>query len=246
MGFLLSYFFIAPAVVGCTIAMGIFSLTASLLGAHEDTLHHIAQAWSRVLLKLSFIRTEVTGLEKLDPSRNYVLVANHQSYMDTPVVSANIPIQFRFFAKRGLFSIPLLGTHLGRAGHFPVDRGNPRASLKSMSDGAKAIAERKVSVLVFPEGGRSLDHLKDFKEGAAYIAIKAGVPAVPVAIIGTREILRMHTSRVHPGVAKLIIGDPIDTSHMTIKDRDQLTAALHSKIAEALNQNTATEQPATC
>jgi 1-acyl-sn-glycerol-3-phosphate acyltransferase len=241
MQFLLSYLFIAPAVIGCTIAMGIFSLLASLLGAHENTLHHIAQAWSRILLKLSFIHTEVTGLEKLDPHRAYVLVANHQSYMDTPVVSANIPIQFRFFAKRGLFSIPLLGTHLGRAGHFPVDRGNPRASLKSMSDGAKAVAGRNVSVLVFPEGGRSLDHLQDFKEGAAYIAIKAGVPAVPIAIIGTREILRMHTTRVRPGLARLVIGDPIDTSHMTIKDRDQLTALLHDKIAEALN-----EQPVAC
>jgi len=236
MQFLLSYLFIAPAVIGCTIAMGIVSLIASLFGAHENKLHRIAQSWSRLLLKFSFIRTEVIGLEKLDPNRSYVLAANHQSYMDTPVIMANIPLQFRFFAKLGLFSIPLLGTHLGRAGHFPVDRGNPRASLKSMSDAAKAIAERHASVLVFPEGGRSLDHLQEFKEGAAYMAIKAGVPAVPVAIVGTREILRMHTSRVRPGSAKLIICDPIDTSHLTIRDRDHLTAALHAKISEALNE----------
>jgi 1-acyl-sn-glycerol-3-phosphate acyltransferase len=237
MQFLLSYLFIAPSVIGCTILMGIFSLIASLFGAHENTLHNIARAWSRILLKLSFIRSEVIGLEKLDPRRNYVLVSNHASYMDTPVVVANIPLQFRFFAKLGLFSIPLLGTHLGRSGHFPVDRGNPRASLKSMSDGAKAIAERHVSVLVFPEGGRSLERLQEFKEGAAYIAIKAGVPAVPVAILGTREILRMHTTRVHSGLAKIIIGDPIDTSHMTIKDRDRLTALLHQKIAAALDES---------
>jgi 1-acyl-sn-glycerol-3-phosphate acyltransferase len=157
--------------------------------------------------------------------------------MDTPVVVGNIPLQFRFFAKLGLFSIPLLGTHLGRAGHFPVDRGNPRASLKSMSDGAKAIAERKVSVLIFPEGGRSLDHLQDFKEGAAYIAIKAGVPAVPVTILGTREILKMHTTRVRPGNAKIVIGDPIPTADMTIKDRDRLTALLHERIAETLGES---------
>jgi 1-acyl-sn-glycerol-3-phosphate acyltransferase len=110
-----------------------------------------------------------------------------------------------------------------------------------MSDGAKAIAERNVSVLVFPEGGRSLDHLQDFKEGAAYIAIKAGVPAVPVAIVGTREILRMHTTRVRPGLTKLIIGDPIETSHLTIRDRDQLTATLHAKIAEALSEQSAAQ-----
>jgi 1-acyl-sn-glycerol-3-phosphate acyltransferase len=236
MQFLLSYLFIAPAVICCTIAMGLFSLAGSLLGANENTLHRIAMMWSRILLKIAFIRTEVIGLEKLDPRRNYVLVANHASYMDTPVVSANIPLQFRFFAKRALFSIPLLGTHLGRAGHFPVDRGNPRASLKSMAEGAKAIAARNVSVLLFPEGGRSPDHLQEFKEGAAYIAIKAGVPAVPLAILGTREILRMHSTRVRPGLAKLIVGDPIDTSNMTIRDRDRLTAALHDQIAEMLGE----------
>ena len=236
MQFLLSYLFIAPAVIGCTILMGIFSLAASLFGAHENTLHNIAQTWSRILLKLAFIHTETIGLEKLSPHRNYVLAANHQSYMDTPVVVANIPMQFRFLAKLGLFSIPLLGTHLGRSGHFPVDRGNPRASLKTMSAAAKAIAERQVSVLVFPEGGRSLDHLRDFQEGAAYIAIKSGVPVVPVAVIGTREILRMHTTRVRPGPAKIVVCDPIETFGMTIKDRDQLTATIHSKIAEALGE----------
>jgi 1-acyl-sn-glycerol-3-phosphate acyltransferase len=236
MQFLLAYLFIAPAVIGCTVAMGIFSLAASICGAHENTLHRIARAWSKILLNLSFIRSEVSGLEKLDLSRNYVFVSNHASYMDTPVLMANLPLQFRFLAKLDLFSIPLLGTHLGRAGHFPVDRGNPRASLKTMTDAAKSIAERNVSVLIFPEGGRSLDHLREFQEGAAYIAIKAGVPVVPVALEGTRQILRMHTTRVRPGLARLLIGDPIDTSHMTIKDRDRLTATLHARIAEALNE----------
>jgi 1-acyl-sn-glycerol-3-phosphate acyltransferase len=105
-----------------------------------------------------------------------------------------------------------------------------------MAEGAKAIAARNVSVLLFPEGGRSPDHLREFKEGAAYIAIKAGVPAVPLAILGTREILRMHSTRVRPGLAKLIVGDPIDTSNMTIRDRDRLTAALHDQIAEMLGE----------
>ena len=103
----------------------------------------------------------------------------------------SLPQQFRFFAKKGLFSIPFLGTHLRRAGHMPVDRSNARASLKSMMEAARIISDRGVSVLNFPEGGRSAEGLREFKEGPAYIAIKAGVPVVPVAIVGMRELLPM-------------------------------------------------------
>ena len=243
MQFLLAYLIIAPVVIFSTVAMGILSLSSSLLGSHENRLHEIARTWSRILLRCSLIRTENIGLEKLNPQRNYVMVANHSSYMDTPVIVAAIPLQFRFLAKRELFSIPLLGTHLGRSGHFPVERDNVRASLKSMSEAAKAIVLRNVSVLVFPEGGRSLEHLQDFKEGAAYIAIKAGVPIVPIAIIGTRNILRMHTSQVRPGLAKVVVGDPIETTHLTIQDRQRLTTELHDRIAEMLGELAPAEMP---
>jgi 1-acyl-sn-glycerol-3-phosphate acyltransferase len=233
---LVSYLYIAPVIFAWTAIMGVISLMYSLLGASEDRLHRFAQFWSHMMLRFVFIRTEVSGLENLDPNQNYVFVANHASYFDTPVLIAGVPFQIRFFAKLGLFSIPLLGTHLGRAGHFPVDFDSVRASLKSMSQGARAIADKHVSVVIFPEGGRSLEHLEDFKEGAAYIAIKSAVPVVPVAIIGTREILKMHTTVARPGKVKLIIGRPIETSHLKIQDRDHLTATLRAQIAEMLGE----------
>ena len=233
---LLSYLFIAPAIIFITTVFGMLSLCLSLLGARENRLHEIARVWARWLLKLSFVETEVEGLEKLDPARNYVLVANHASYMDTPVVMAHIPLQFRFFAKLGLFQIPLLGTHLGRAGHFPVDRGNVRASLKSMAEAARAISARGVSVLLFPEGGRSEVGLRDFKEGAAYIAIKAGVPLLPIGLVGTREILPMHSLGVRPGVARVRIGDVIETSGMTLADRNQLSDAARRQVAMLIGE----------
>lgn len=233
---LISYLYIGPIIVLATAYMGIISLVASLLGASEDKLHGLAQQWSRLLLRMTFIRSEVIGLEKLDPAQNYVFVANHASYFDTPVIIAGLPFQIRFFAKLQLFSIPLMGTHLGRAGHFPVDFDSVRASLKSMADGARAISEKHVSVVIFPEGGRSMNHLENFKEGAAYIAIKAGVPVVPVAVIGTRAILQMHSTVARPGRTKLIIGNPIDTSRMQIKDRDHLTVTVRNEIAEMLGE----------
>jgi 1-acyl-sn-glycerol-3-phosphate acyltransferase len=217
-----------------TVVLAICSLTISLFGANEDALHRMAQRWARLVLRWGFIGSEVVGLEKLDLNRNYVLVANHRSYMDTPVIIHSIPLQFRFFAKKGLFKVPLLGTHLGRAGHFSVTFDNPRESLKSMAAGAKAISAKKVSVLLFPEGGRVEGDLEPFKEGAAYIAIKAGVPIAPIAILGTREIWKMHTLRIRPGRTKVVIGEPIETAGMTIQDRGRLTEMLHAQVARML------------
>jgi 1-acyl-sn-glycerol-3-phosphate acyltransferase len=212
--------------------MAIVSLICSLWDRAGHTQHRLAQRWSRMLLAVCFVRCEVEGAEKLDPEISYVVVANHASYMDIPVLYGAIPLPLRFFAKKGLFSIPLLGWHLVRAGHLPVVRGDARASLKSMSDGAKLIRERNISVLLFPEGGRSENGIRPFKEGAAYIAIKAGVPAVPVGLVNVRSVLPMHSLLLRPAIVKVHVGDPIDTSGMTPHDRGRLNETLHERVAE--------------
>jgi 1-acyl-sn-glycerol-3-phosphate acyltransferase len=227
----------APLIVLATIVMGSLSLVMSFFDSTGRRQHAIARAWSRILLVVSGVRVIAKGVEKLDPEKGYVLVANHSSYMDIPVIMATLPLQFRFFAKQGLFLIPFLGTHLKRAGHIPVVRGDARASLKSMSDGAKLIRERNVSVLLFPEGGRSADHLAEFKEGTAYIAIKAAVPAVPIGLEGMRKILKMHTAFVYPGTVHLRVGDLIDTSNLTNRDRETLTQELHARVAELCGES---------
>jgi 1-acyl-sn-glycerol-3-phosphate acyltransferase len=197
--------------------------------------HRISRVWSRMLLVVSGVKMRVGGLDKVDPQGAYVFVANHCSLMDTPVVLAHIPVQFRFFAKKGLFLIPILGTHLRRAGHLPVVKGDPRASLKSMGNAARIIREHGVSVLLFPEGGRSEDDtLREFREGAAYIAIKAGVPAVPIAMTGTREVLKMGSMQIMSGIVELRIGDPIPTVNLTLKDRTALNHTLREKVAQLL------------
>jgi 1-acyl-sn-glycerol-3-phosphate acyltransferase len=173
-------------------------------------------------------------MDGMDPARGYVVAANHASYMDTPVVLSYIPLQFRFMAKDGLFRIPLLGTHLQRAGHIPVPRANPREALKTMAEAARIIRERGTSVLVFPEGGRSLTGLQPFKEGAAYIAIRAGVPVLPVALIGTIDVLPMHSVHIRSGRVVLRIGTPVPTSGLTAHDRGRLTEEVRAQIAALL------------
>jgi 1-acyl-sn-glycerol-3-phosphate acyltransferase len=229
-----SLLFSAPLIALCTIAMGTVSGIASFFDHTGNSLHRVARAWAKMLLAVCFIRVRVEGLEKLDPHGAYVFVANHGSFMDIPALLASLPQQFRFFAKKGLFRIPFLGTHLRRAGHFPVDRSSPRASLKSMLEAARIISGRGVSVLNFPEGGRTAEGLREFKEGPAYIAIKAGVPVVPVAIVGMRELLPMGGIHLRSGNVVLRVGDPISTVGMEASGRTELTERLYREVSQLL------------
>jgi 1-acyl-sn-glycerol-3-phosphate acyltransferase len=235
MASLRSYLLIAPLIILCTIMFGTVSVLVSLFDKTGDTQIRVARWWSRLLLTVSGIDMTVEGLEHIDPKGNYVLVSNHASYMDTPVIMGNIPLQFRFLAKRGLFNIPFIGTHLKQAGHIPVPREDPRASVKTMQLAAETIQQRKISMLVFPEGGRSDDGiLQAFKEGGAYIAIRAGVPLVPLVLIGTHDVLAMHSAVVHPGAVVLRILPPISTDGMTLKNRGKLTEQVRGLIAAEL------------
>jgi 1-acyl-sn-glycerol-3-phosphate acyltransferase len=236
--------FSIPAIILATVVMATVSLITSIWDRSGATQHAVARAWSRMLLALGFVKIRVFGIEKLDPGRSYVLVSNHASYMDTPAVLSSVPLEFRFFAKKGLFSIPFLGWHLQRAGHLPVVRGDARASLKTMSEGAKLVRERKVSLLLFPEGGRSEKRMRPFHEGAAYIAIKAGVPAVPIGLVNTRRVLPMHSGVIRPGTIEVHVGDPIETTGMALRDREKLNAELQQRVAElAGEEGIASEEP---
>lgn len=228
--------FADPAVVVSTIFFGTISLIVSFFD-HTGTVQiRVARAWARTLLAVGGVRVRVEGLEQIDPNGSYVFIANHASYYDTPVALAYIPVQFRFLAKRGLFQIPFLGTHLSRAGHIPVPRDDPRAAVKTMQTAAEKIQQKKISLLIFPEGGRSHDGvLQPFKEGGAYIAIRAGVPVVPLVLIGTRGILPYGSGVIQPGSVTLRILRPIETKQLTLKDRGKLTDELRRLISSNLS-----------
>ena len=231
--------FADPAIVLATIFFGTISLIVSFFD-HTGTVQiRVARAWARTLLAVSGVRVRVEGLDQIDSSGSYVFISNHLSYMDTPVALAHIPVQFRFLAKRGLFQIPFLGQHLSRAGHIPVPREDPRAAVKTMQRAAEVIQQKKISLLIFPEGGRSHDGvLRPFKEGGAYIAIKAGVPLVPLVMLGTWEVLPYGAGIVQSGEVTLRILKPIDTKALTLKDRATVTNQLREQILNELEQAT--------
>lgn len=234
------FLFADPCIVLATVVYGTISLIISFFDRQRDGIaqHGVAQAWARMLLRVSAVRVRVEGLDQIDPASSYVFISNHLSYMDTPVALAHIPVQFRFLAKRGLFQIPLLGTHLSRAGHIPVPREDPRGSVRIMQAAADKIRQKGISLLIFPEGGRSHDGvLRPFKEGGAYIAIRAGVPVVPTVMLGTREILPYGSGAVQPGSVTLHILRPIETKQMNLKDRGSLTDRLRDLISRELERS---------
>jgi 1-acyl-sn-glycerol-3-phosphate acyltransferase len=227
-----------PLIILATIVFATVSVAVSLFDATGRRQARIAEAWSRALLKISGVRAEVAGLENISPDGVYVFASNHASYMDTPVVLGNVPVQFRFLAKRGLFMIPFLGTHLQRAGHIPVFRGNARQNLKTLGMAAETVQQRGISLLIFPEGGRSQDgKLGAFSEGAAYIAIKAGVPLVPLTLLGTRAVLPFGSGLPRPGRVRMVVGNPIPTEGLSLKCREQITAQARAQIAANIERN---------
>ena len=227
------------AAIVLTAVMGVISFVCSFFDRDGRLQHRIARRWGRMLLAAASVRCTVNGDDRIDSQTSYVVVANHSSYMDIPTLYSALPLEIRFFAKKGLFSIPLLGWHLHRAGHLPVVRDDARASLKSMSEGAKLIRQRGVSVLLFPEGGRTETGIRPFKEGAAYIAIKAGVPVLPVGLINMRSVLPMDSLLLRPAWVEVNIGEPIDTSAMTLHDRARLNTILQERVAELAGETLA-------
>jgi 1-acyl-sn-glycerol-3-phosphate acyltransferase len=235
MALLWSLVVVAPLIILSTFLCGCVSVAVSLVDSGGNTAIRVARVWARSLLWIAGVRVTVEGLERIDHDGQYVFCSNHLSYMDTPVVLSSIPVQFRFLAKLGLFQIPFLGTHLKQAGHIPVPREDPRAAVKTMTVAAEALRHKKISLLIFPEGGRSEDgELRAFKEGAAYIAIKAGAPLVPIALIGTRDVLAMGSMTFHRGAVRLRIGDPIPTEGLTLRDRQELTEVAREQVAAML------------
>lgn len=225
-----------PAILLVTVFFGIIGLIISFFDHSGAVQMRVARIWARALLAVSGVRVRVEGLDHIDPAGSYVFISNHLSYMDTPVALAHIPVQFRFLAKSGLFQIPLLGHHLSRAGHIPVPREDPRAAVKTMQRAAEVIQQKRISLLIFPEGGRSHDGvLRPFKEGGAYIAIKAGIPLVPLAMIGTREVLPYGGGVVQSGEVTLRILKPIATQNLTLKDRTEVTHQLREQILKAVS-----------
>ena len=215
-----------------TCACGTLSLLVSFLEKRGRIQHRIARLWACGGILLSGSRLTVRGTENLHKHAVAVYAANHTSYMDTPVIFATLPFQFRILAKKELWPIPFIGWHLNRSGQIPIDTVNTHATLSSLGAGVRAL-RAGMPLFVFPEGGRTpTGALQPFLSGAAYLAIRAKVPLIPIALSGVYDLLPIHTRHFYPCQLTLTIGEPISTEGMTIRQADELTARLRATIDE--------------
>lgn len=224
-----------PLMTIVTAVCGSISLLISLVEKSGRTQHGVARLWARSLVALSGCSVTIYGAENLVKAPVAVYASNHTSYMDTPVIFASLPFQFRILAKKELWPIAFIGWYLDRSGQIPIDTANPRATLSSLGIGVKAL-RAGMPLFVFPEGGRtSTGELQEFLSGAAYLAIRAQVPLVPIALAGVYDLLPIHTRHLYPGKLTLTVGEPMDTIGMTPRQTDELTARLRAAI-EALSR----------
>ena len=205
-----------------TAFMSICALVFPRISPGESKAHKIANLWARTLLKLTSIRVKVIGRENVLLNRPQIFMANHQSDFDILIVLAYIPGQFRWIVKKELFKIPIFGPAMKSAGYIEIDRQNHEKAMKSLEEAAQKIQEGK-SVMTFPEGTRSKDGtVKPFKQGMFHLAIQAGVPIVPISIIGAHKILPKRSLMIKPGKVTMVIGRPVDVSGYTIETRGEL------------------------
>ena len=233
-----------PVMTLVTAVCASFSLLVSLVDKCGRAQHRIARFWARAMVTLSGCSLTVRGAENLRKYPVAVYASNHTSYMDTPVIFAALPFQFRILARKELWPIAFIGWYLDRSGQIPIDTANPHATLSSLGAGVRAL-RAGMPIFVFPEGGRtSTGELRPFQSGAAYLAIRAQVPLVPLALSGVYDLLPIHTRHLYPGELTLTTGEPIDTKGMTPRQTEQLTAQLRDAIQALRQQQTVAVQDA--
>jgi 1-acyl-sn-glycerol-3-phosphate acyltransferase len=223
-------FFLIPAISVYTVVLGAASIASSLFDRRGYFAHGCARLWSRLILGTTGVRVTVEGLDRVTPGTTYVFVANHQSIYDIPVIFASLPYQLRIIAKASLARFPVLGWHLRRGGHLFVDRDRPdRAGILRRW---RALVSDGLSLIIFAEGTRSPDgRVARFRAGSFLLAIEAGLPVVPVAVVNTRQVMPKGRLRTEPADVTLIVHEPIPVPVVeapTPRDAKALAARVHA------------------
>ena len=213
-----------------SVVFGVLAMIAGQIPPRGERVVPFARAWARCLLWSAGVRLEKSFEEVPDRRQRYVFMANHQSLYDIPVLLASLPVSFRFLAKRSLFKIPIFGWALSAAGFVPVDR-QQRAKAAEVFSKSLGALEGGASLMIFPEETRSLDgRLKPFQRGGFLIALKSGMPIVPVGIHGTLGIRRKGSLRIEPGVVRVSVGRPIEASEYGLQRKVELIDAASREV----------------
>lgn len=189
--------------------MGFLELFVIPFGGKGIVFHSIAKAHARTVLAVCGVKVMVEGLERVDFSQTHIYVSNHASMFDIPAVIAGIPDQIRIVYKKEIEKMPFFGWGLKFGPYIGIDRGNSIDAVRSIEEAARQI-RKGASVLLFAEGTRTSDgKLQPFKRGAFNLALKAGIPVIPLTINGSYKVLPRSSWRITPGTITLVLEKPI-------------------------------------
>lgn len=194
----------------------------------------LARTWGRFCVWGAGCQVQIEGLDRVNTEDRYVVMVNHQSALDIPLLMAVMPAEWRIvvWAKQSLFRIPVLGWAMRVLGHMPIDRVNRRTAGRMVADSAERAADSR-SVLVFPEETYSLDgELLPFQRGGFVLALKTGMPILPVGVHGTRLVMEPRKRLIDPGPLTVSFGTPIEVVTLGISDRQELMDRTRGAIEE--------------
>ncbi len=212
---------------------GTLGIPYTLMVGDISLLYRVAMWIVRTGIRASGIQVEVTGREHLPVGQSCIYMCNHVSNLDPPVIIPNLPGRSSVLLKKQLMSIPILGTAMRMAKFVPVERGSRRDAAKASVEAAAEALRAGLSILVFPEGTRSIDgRLASFKKGPFFLAQQTGAPIVPIAISGTERMMGKGSMWITPGIARVQMLAAIDSR--SFASREQLMEAVHDALAKAL------------
>lgn len=221
-----------PLVWLYTVVLGILSIPVSLFGEKSRILHGFARFWSWLIMRTILCPVKVSGLEQIDTSKAHVYAVTHASALDIPVLYVYLPFEFRILFKKELLSYPIVGWHLRRSGQVCIDQQKPTRSIAHIRSAVKSL-QAGMPLVIFPEGGRTPDgEIKPFMPGAFYLAIKAQVDIVPVALIGTFELLPMNTYHIKSRPLEMRVGKPIPTEGSSLREMEALSGQVYQAMED--------------
>jgi 1-acyl-sn-glycerol-3-phosphate acyltransferase len=224
----------AAVAVVMTLLCGMAVLIVAAVRSTSPLIDAIIRFWARSLVSGAGIELALDGQERIDPGQRYILVANHYSYFDIPCVLASVRQPIRFLAKVSLFKVPIFGWAIGRAGFIPIDRKNRRTAVKSLDLAAERIRKGN-TIVVFPEEGRTKERLmRKFQRGGFLLAMKSGLPILPLAIDGTHDVFPVGANRIAPGKVVVRVGTPIPTEGRSVREKEQISEEARTQIATLL------------
>lgn len=227
-----SYFIFDPLIWFYTLVLGIIALPGGLFDKNGRRLHWFSRTWSWLIMKTILSPVQVTGLDKIDTGKPHVYAVNHASAMDIPVLYVYLPFQFRIVFKKELLAYPVVGWQLKRSGQVCIDQQKPTNSIAAIRSAVKSL-RAGMPLVIFPEGGRTPDgEIKPFLPGAFFLALKAQVDIVPVALVGTYELLPMDTYHIKSRPLEMRVGEPISTAGLTMRDLESLSGRVQKAVED--------------